>query len=119
MAACAALPELKSVTACCAPVETDWAVCGPIACELCPATTSFTILASEFDIDGKVVVVVDVVVAMVVVVVGGPLDPRARASPTPPRTPTRMSAGIKKREEGKPFEPLGGTRRGGNASFGG
>ena len=46
------------MTACWAPLEIDWATCGPIACALCPATTSFTILARECGIEGNVVVVV-------------------------------------------------------------
>src|SRR5580704_7527151 len=85
VAACAALPEERSVTACCAPLEIDWALCGPMACALCPDTTSFTILVRECDIEGNVVVVEGgtVVVDRIVVVVttGGPLDPSAKASP--------------------------------------
>src|SRR5665213_735687 len=76
----------------------DCATCGPIACALCPATTSFTILVSECDIEGNVVVVegasVVVVGAIVVVVTGGLFNPTAKAIPTPTRMTTSTIAVI-------------------------
>src|SRR5580692_2012026 len=96
-AAAWAFPALKSVTACWAPLEIDCATCGPRSWALWPATTSFTILASECDNEGSVVVVVGgtvVVGAMVVVVTTLGFDPNAKASPTPPRMTTTTSAAI-------------------------
>src|ERR1700678_3681733 len=71
-------PDEKSVTACWAPFEIDWATCGPISCALCPATTSFTNLASECEVEGSVVVVGG---AVVVTTLG--FDVNAKAMPMP------------------------------------
>ncbi len=88
-------PDEKSVTACWAPLEIDWATCGPISWALCPATTSFTILASECEVEGSVVVVVGgtvvVVVGTVVVVTTLGFDVNAKAMPMPAAT-TRTTA---------------------------